>query len=191
MSLTTSSSRLRRLRLLFLLAGLWLCIFQGAAALATVPEVSESQVKAAFLFNFAKFVEWPPSAFAASPGTITLGILEREPLAPALEALAGKEVQGRRLVVKRCRHPQELKTCQIFYASAAEKAALAATMAALKGLPVLTVTDDVDDFASLGGMINLIRQEDKIRFYIDVTNAQRSGLKISSQLLKLAIRGGS
>ncbi len=190
MSLTTSFFRQKRLCLSLLLVGWWLFFSLGAAVHAAAQEVSETQVKAAFLYNFTKFVEWPPSAFAANPGTITLGILEREPLAPALEALQGKEVQGRKLVVKRCRHAQELKTCQIFFASAAEEPALAAAMAALKGLPVLIVTDEVDDFARLGGMINLIRQEDKIRFHIDVTNARRSGLKISSQLLKLAILRG-
>ncbi|MHB8067776.1 MAG: YfiR family protein [Desulfobaccales bacterium] len=177
--------------LILLLAGWWLFVSLGAAAPVSAQEASAGQVKAAFLFNFTKFVEWPPSAFTANPATITLGILEREPLAPALEALQGKEVQGRKLVVKRCRHHEELKKCQIFFASAAEKPGLAEIMAALKGLPVLTVTDEVDDFAKLGGMINLTRQEDKIRFHIDVNNAERSGLKISSQLLKLAFRSGN
>jgi len=153
-------------------------------------EATASQVKAAFLYNFAKFVEWPPGAFAAAPAVITLGILEREPLAAAVEALQGKEVQGRKLVVKRCRNPEELKKCQIFFASAAEKPGLVEIMGTLKGLPILTVTDEVNDFARLGGIINLTRLDDKIRFHIDVNNAERCGLKISSQLLKLAIRTG-
>jgi len=153
-------------------------------------EVSASQVKAAFLYNFAKFVDWPPGAFATNPAVITLGILEREPIAASVEALQGKEVQGRKLVVKRCRDLEELKKCQIFFASASEKPELAQIMAGLKGRPVLIVTDEVDDFARLGGIVNLTRLNDKIRFHIDINNAEKSGLKISSQLLKLAIFHG-
>ena len=190
MPLTTPSSLPSRLGLTLLLMGWWLCLSLGAAAPVFAQGASESQVKAAFLYNFTKFVEWPSGAFTANPDTITLGILEREPLAPALEALQGKEVQGRKLVVKRCRHHEELQKCQIFFASAAEKPRLREIMGALQGLPVLTVTDEVDDFARLGGMINLTRLDDKIRFHIDVNNAAKSGLKISSQLLKLAIRPG-
>lgn len=191
MSQAASSSLKSRPCLTWLLAVWWLFISLGGAAPVAAQEASASQVKAAFLYNFTKFVEWPSSAFIVNPDTITLGILEREPLAPALEALQGKEVQGRKLVVKRCRHHEELKKCQIFFASAAGNPGLVEIMAALKGLPILTVTDEVDDFARLGGMINLTRLDDKIRFHIDVNNAERSGLQISSQLLKLAIRSGS
>jgi len=190
MSLTASSSLEGRWCLALLLVGWCLFTSLGTATPVSGQTANASQVKAAFLYNFAKFVEWPPGAFAANPDVITLGILEREPMAAAVEALQGKEVQGRKLVVKRCRSHEELKKCQVFFASAGEKPALVESMAALKGLPVLTVTDGVDDFARLGGIINLTRLEDKIRFHIDVNNAERCGLKISSQLLKLAIRTG-
>jgi len=190
MFLNASSSLEGQPCLALLLLVWWLFTSLGAATPVSAQEASASQVKAAFLYNFAKFVEWPPGAFATNSAVITLGILEREPLAAAVEALQGKEVQGRKLVVKRCRHVEELKKCQIFFASAAENPGLVGIMAALKGLPVLTVTDELDDFARLGGIINLTRLEDKIRFHIDVHNAERCGLKISSQLLKLALRTG-
>ena len=83
-----------------------------------------SQVKAAFLFNFAKFVEWPPGTFADDQAAITLGFSDRDPLAEALEALQGKVVQGRRLEIRRCRRTEELRRCQIFFASASEKSGL-------------------------------------------------------------------
>ena len=146
-----------------------------------------SQVKAAFLFNFAKFVEWPPGTFANDQAAIILGFSDRDPLAGALEALQGKVVQGRRLEVRRCRRPEDLRRCQIFFASASERAGLPQILSSLRNFPVLTVTDEVDNFAKLGGIINLILAEDKIRFEISLNNARQSGLKISSQLLKLAI----
>lgn len=144
------------------------------------------QVKAAFLFNFAKFVEWPPGTFANDQAAIILGFLERDPLAAALETLQGKVVHGRRLEIKRCRGPEDLKRCQIFFASASERAGLPQILGSLRNYPVLTVTDEVDNFAKLGGIINLIIVGDKIHFEICVDNARQSGLKISSQLLKLA-----
>jgi hypothetical protein len=146
------------------------------------------QVKAAFLFNFAKFIEWPPGTFANDQAVIILGFPERDPMAGALEALQGKMVQGRRLEVLRCRGPEDLRRCQIFFASASERAGLPQILGSLRNSPVLTVTDEVDNFAKLGGIINLIAAEDKIRFEISLNNARRSGLKISSQLLKLAIK---
>jgi hypothetical protein len=190
MFLAASSFLESRPCLTLLLVVCWLCVSPGAGTPVAAQEASASQVKAAFLYNFAKFVEWPPGAFASNPDVITLGILEREPWAAALEALQGKEVQGRKLVVKRCLNLEELKKCQIFFASAAEKPGLVQIMAALQGLPILTVTDEVDDFARLGVIINLTRVDDKIRFGIDAHNAEICGLKISSQLLKLAIRTG-
>jgi hypothetical protein len=146
-----------------------------------------SQVKAAFLFNFAKFVEWPPGTFANDQAAIILGFSDRDPLAEALETLQGKVVQGRRLETKRCRSPEDFRRCQILFASASERSGLPQILSSLRTSPVLTVTDEVDNFAKLGGIINLIRVEDKIRFEISLNNARRSGLKISSQLMKLAI----
>ncbi len=157
------------------------------AATLTAQAQQASQVKAAFLFNFAKFVEWPPGTFANDQAAIILGVSDRDPLAGALEALQGKVVQGRRLEVRRCRGPEDLRKCQIFFASASERSGLPQIMSSLRNSPVLTVTDEVDNFAKLGGIINLIVAEDKIRFEISLNNARRSGLKISSQLLKLAI----
>jgi hypothetical protein len=145
-----------------------------------------SQVKAAFLFNFAKFVEWPPGAFVNDQAAIILCFSDRDPMAEALEALRGKVVQGRRLEIRRCRGPEDFRGCQIFFASASERAGLPQIIGSLRNSPVLTVTEEVDNFAKLGGIINLIVAEGKIRFEISLHNARRPGLKISSQLLKLA-----
>lgn len=146
-----------------------------------------NQVKAAFLFNFAKFVEWPPGTFVNDQAAIILGFSDENPLAGALEALQGKMVQGRRLEIRRCRGSEDWRRCQIFFPSSSERSALPQILSSLRNSPVLTVTDEVDNFAKLGGIINLMVAGDKIRFEISLNNARRAGLKISSQLLKLAI----
>jgi hypothetical protein len=184
LSLSIYSPGVRPIKLSLIMAILWLAALVGGAPLAQAQEAS--QVKAAILFNFAKFVEWPPGTFADNRAAITLCLLDRDPLAGAMAALQGKVVQGRTLLVRRCHSIGELEGCQIFFASASVKAQLAQASAILRDSPVLTVTDTVDNFASLGGIINLIPVEDKIRFEISVRNARQSRLKISSQLLKLA-----
>jgi hypothetical protein len=180
--LASSSRKERPGKFTLILIGLWLCASLGAVPPVSAQEVSASKVKAAFLYNFAKFVEWPPGTFAHDQAVITFCILDGGPLAEAVEALHGKEVQGRKIVVTRSLNVEEIKKCQIFFASASNKPGLTKIIGALRGFPVLTVTDEVDDFAGLGGIINLVRVEDKVRFEISVNNAEKSGLKISSQL---------
>jgi hypothetical protein len=166
----------------------FLCLCLALSSRAAAQEASPSQVKAAFLFNFAKFVQWPPEAFANNQGSIYLCILKGEPLAKELVALQGKEVQGRKIIVKQGLSIEEMKKCQIFFGSASEIQHLHKIMEVLACCPVLTVTDEVDDFARYGGIINLVRLQDKIGFAISLKNAEKRHLKISSQLLKLAIR---
>jgi len=167
-----------------------LIIFWLVALVSETPPAgaqTASQVKAAFLFNFAKFVEWPPGTFANDQAALVLAFSDRDPMTEDLDALQGKMVQGRRLEVKRLRGLEDLRKCHIFFASASERAGLPQILGSLRNFPVLTVTDEVDNFAKLGGIINLIISGDKIRFEICPNNAKRSGLRISSQLLKLAI----
>lgn len=151
----------------------------------------EDQIKAAFVFNFAKFVEWPAAVFPNGSAPIVLAISEQEPLGEALGALTGKMVQGRPLIVKRIRQPEELGKCQIFFTSTPKAPGLAQFLVNLAQLPVLTITDTAENAIRLGVVINLLTLEDKIRFEINVEAARRVGLKISSQLLKLAIIKGS
>jgi hypothetical protein len=169
----------------FLIIAIFLLIALVGQAPAARAQQAD-QVKAAFLFNFAKFVEWPSGTFANDRAAIILGVPDRDPLAAALETLQGKMVQGRRLEIRRCREPEDFSRCQIFFASASEKARLPQILGSLRKSPVLTVTDNVNNFAKLGGIINLIIVDDKIHFEICEDNARQSGLKISSQLLKLA-----
>jgi hypothetical protein len=175
--------RISKFGILFLIIlGLW-----GLMAKAAPAQVQQaSQVKAAFLYNFAKFIEWPPGTFADDRAALTLGFFDGDPMAEALESLQGKVVHGRELKVTRRRNIEGVKECQIFFISAARQARVPQILGALKNSPVLTVTDGVDNFAKLGGIINLISIDDKIHFEICLDNAKQSGLNISSQLLKLA-----
>lgn len=147
--------------------------------------VLEYQVKAAFLYQFSKFVEWPPQTFSTSQYTICIGAVDGGPMAGALQSIEGKETKGRRVVVRRFKAPEELEFCHILYIGAAMANRLPEILDRLKGTSTLTVSD-IDRFARRGGMINLITVEDKIRFEINVEAAERAKLQISSQLLKLA-----
>jgi hypothetical protein len=153
---------------------------QGHAQTAT-------QIKAAFLYNFAKFVEWPPATFPEADSPIIIGLMEGDPMSPALDVLAGKIVQGRKLIIKRSTRIDDLKKSQIFFTSISDLVQLRKNLATFHGLPVLTVTDEVKNFLSTGGVINFVTLEDRIRFEINSEMAQQSGLRISSHLLKLAV----
>jgi len=145
----------------------------------------EYQVKAAFLYQFSKFVEWPPQAFQNNQYTICIGVVDGGPMVSALQSIEGKETKGRRVAVKRFKTPEELAFCHILYVSPAMESRLAAILERLKGTSTLTVSD-IRGFARRGGMINLITIEDKIQFEINVETAEKANLQISSHLLRLA-----
>lgn len=147
----------------------------------------EYQVKAACLYNFAKFVDWPPAAFPDQKSPIVFGILGEDPFGNVLEGfIKNKTINGRTLTIKRSRRVEDLKNCQILFISRSEQARLAQILTALKGLNILTVSD-TEEFLADGGIINFKMQGDKVRFEVNLATAQRAALKISSELLELAI----
>lgn len=149
------------------------------------PAPLEYQVKAAFLYQFIKFIEWPPQAFRLPNQTICIGVVDGSPISGALQAVEGKEVKGRRVVVKRFKTPEELEFCHILFISAAMADHVPEILERLKGTSTLTVSE-IDGFARRGGIINLITVEDKVQFEINVEAAGRANLQISSHLLRLA-----
>jgi hypothetical protein len=177
--------RLRATRILCLSLVWLLAVFAGRAQ-ESPP--TEQQLKAAFLLNFAKFVEWPPTAFGGVTSPIVLGILGDNPFGEVLEqTIRGKTISNRPLVVKPFRSSAETTNCHILFICASEKARLPEILAGLRGASVLTVAE-MDRFTETGGMINFIRQGNKIRFQINKVAAKSAGLKISSKLLSLASR---
>ena len=147
--------------------------------------VREYQIKAAFLYNFVKFVEWPDDTFTDSSTPLTLCVLGEDPFGAALDSLKGKAVKGRKLAIKRFESDQELEGCHVLFISLPEKNHLAQIIETLKDSSILTV-GEMEQFAELGGIINFTIERSKIRFIINVNAAEQAGLKISSKLLRLA-----
>jgi hypothetical protein len=147
---------------------------------------SEYEVKAAFLLNFAKFVDWPAAAFQDGGSPIVIGVLGDDPFGRSLDnTVADKKVKGRSIAVKRSKSLSELQSCQILFVSSSEKGRLTWIISETKGRPVLTV-GDTPGFAGRGGVIDFIPRERTIGFEINQGAASKAGLSISSHLLRLA-----
>lgn len=142
----------------------------------------EYQVKAAFLYNFARFVEWP--AQAHRPGELTLCIVGADPFGADINQVMGKVVGNDRWSVRRVTSDM-VTGCQLVFIGGAESSTLNKVLAGVRGRPVLTVTDS-NGFAERGAVLNFYTEQNKIRFEINIDAARRSGLTISSQLLRLA-----
>lgn len=169
----------RTLAVLLLLAG-W-----GRAG-AAAAGIEEYELKAAFLYNFAKFVEWPPDAFAGAASPVTLCILGEDPFGKSLDAVVqGESLNGRPLAVRRLRDIPPPGECHILFLSGAEKARTAEAMKALRGASVLSVGEG-RDFLEHGGVIRLFLDQSRVRFDINLEAAERAHLTVSSKLLRLA-----
>ena len=147
---------------------------------------NEYQVKAAFLYNFAKFVDWPGDAFGNTNAPLVIGVIGDDPFGGALDqAINGKTINGRPLVVRRLRWGQDLRSCHIIFISSSERQRLPQIIQSLKGASVLTV-GDMGQFNQQGGIINFILEANKVRFEINSSAAGQARLRISSKLLSLA-----
>jgi hypothetical protein len=149
------------------------------------PSAKEYAVKAAFLFNFAKFVEWPADAFADPASPLVLCVLGEDPFGDALTALKGKTVNGRPLSIRYATTLDGLGRCHLLFICSSEKPFLPGILGATKGSNILTV-GDVEDFARDGGIINLVNEENRVGIEVNLEAAQRTRLKVSSKLLGLA-----
>ena len=148
---------------------------------------TEYEVKAAFLYNFAKFVEWPSGAFEDADAPIVIGILGKDPFGPILEqTVGGNTAGGRSLKIRQfARIGDGLKRCHILFISRTAPSPPKQVMERIEGSSVLTV-GEVDAFCQDGGIVNFVLQQNRVRFEINPDAAARAGLKISSRLLKLA-----
>jgi len=145
----------------------------------------EYLIKAAFLFNFTKFVEWPAESFKNDLSPFNLCILGADPFGPALDTIKDKTVKGRQLKIRRVNKVNDMEGCHILFISASEKENLKHILNFARNSNILTVSE-IEGFAQLGGIINFIIIDKKVQFEINPDAAQHSKLKISSQLLKLA-----
>jgi len=149
---------------------------------------TEYEVKAAFLINFAKYVEWPDKAFPEPDSPFKIGVMGPDPFGDTLERLTdNQELNGRKITVERSDDVKKLTGCQIVFLSGPDRKTTSAELEALKELPVLTVGEQAG-FAERGGTVNFVLVETKVKFEINVASANHTELKVSPRLLKLAIR---
>lgn len=161
------------------------CLLAGSGARAA-QSATEYQVKAAYLFNFLKFVEWPDEPGADPHGKWVIGFVGDTPVSDELARLVeGKNVLGRELQVRKLQVAENLRGCNILFISETEKKRLPAILAALRGSSVLTV-GDTDSFIGSGGMVAFVVEDSRVKVAIDVGATGRARLKVSSKLLALA-----
>jgi hypothetical protein len=164
----------------------WLGIFILATLTgAANAQSKEYQIKAAFLYNFAQFINWPSDAFANTNAPFYIGILGDDPFDGSLdETIQDENINGHKIVAVRSQRIEDLKNCQIIFVSKSEKKHVAEILTELDSKPILTVSE-IDGFAQHGGSINFFLAGTKVRFEINREAAQNNGLKISSQLLSV------
>ncbi len=153
--------------------------------------ISEYAVKAEYLYNFAKFVEWPPSVFVSSDAPIVLGVLGEDPFGTTLDdVIKGKVVEGRSLIVRRFSDPDTtpldtLRSCQILFISDSEKDNMREPLSSVRGANLLTVSE-IDQFPSLGGMITFDQEGDRIGLVVNPKSVKKAGLTLRAQLMQIA-----
>jgi hypothetical protein len=157
----------------------------GSADIRKGDSLAEYEVKAAFLLNFIKYVEWPAARAGTTNDDLVLCIAGENPFGEFLNLLKDKNIRGRKLVIRNTVDQSNLVASHIIFIPASEEYRLTALMSAVEGLPILTVSE-IPAFAQRGGMINFITVDNKIRFEINLDAAQHVGIQIGSQLLKLA-----
>jgi len=169
------------------LIGKWLCIFLLALMACNAQAQSkEYQLKAVFLFNFAQFVEWPPTAFTDTNAPFCIGILGDDPFGEFLdETVRGEKINGHPLLIQRYHNPEEIQNCQILFVSSSEAKQAKQILTGLKEKNVLTV-GDAENFSKDGGVIRFVTQQNKIHLRISLEAAKNANLKVSSKLLRLA-----
>ena len=162
---------------------LGLCLL---AAVAQAQSATEYQVKAAFLFNFAKFVEWPADTFPNPDSALQICVLGQDPFGRDFEqVIVDKAVNGHRIEMV---HPDgipQARACQILFIAASERAHLPSILEGLRGASVLIV-GDIPGFAALGGAINFVLDDGRVRFEINLKAAELAHLKLSARLLTVA-----
>jgi hypothetical protein len=161
-------------------AALWLSPSASAQATST-----EQQVKAGFVLNFARYVEWPERVFAARDAPLVICILGRDNFGAAMTALEGRQVQGRPVKLRRGVAIEDMRGCHVVFVSESEDRRLVPTLHSLAGQPILTVSD-MEGFIDAGGAIGIVQGEDRLQFEINRSALDQAQLKASSNLLKLA-----
>lgn len=181
-------ARPRWRRWLVAAVGAWAVVIPRHAAGQPAPSPSEDQIRAAYVFNFASFVTWPPAAFGSPRAPLVIGVAPRSRLEAHLEqVVSGQAMQGHPLVVRPVRRPGELAGCHILVMDGLAATEFNAWLGAVREAPVLTVGDD-EDFLAAGGIVRFVSAEGRVVFDVNMAAADRAALQVSARLLKVARR---
>ena len=168
-------------------------VWLGLLAICVVFEPASAQipreydVKAAFLYHFGQFAEWPSDTFSSDSSPFIYGIIGDDPFGAALESIiSSKTIQGRSLTLKRFRSIDELEFCHVLFIGSSESERLQEILDALQPWHVLTV-GEMEQFAHQGGIINFVIEDNKVRFEINIEAANQAAVRINSKLLRLAM----
>lgn len=149
------------------------------------PLTREYEIKAAFIYNFMRYIEWP------TPRTgYTVGILGDDPFEGFLDQFQSKPLSGKNIVVRAVKTAKDAKGCDVLFIPTSEMSHLDSVLGTLKGAPILTISDG-NGFVDKGGQIGFFTERNRIRFMVNTEALQEADLKASSNLLKLAIVRGS
>jgi len=150
-------------------------------------KASEFEVKAAYLYNFGRFVQWSPATAASKGNSFPICVFGQDPFGAVLDTtLSGESIDGKAVVAKRVSKAQDALDCRVLYISSSEDSRLKEILVGLDKAGVLTVSD-IPQFSQRGGMIQFVVVANKIRFEVNLTSAQEAGLTLSSDLLKVAV----
>jgi len=172
--------------------GLMALLLTSNSGFGEEPSLTKYQVEAVFLFNFAKYVYWPATAFPNATAPITIGVVGTDPFDDNLQnIIQGKTINGRPFVIKHLAPDADLGGCQILFISDSEASRMAEVLGRAGALPILTVGED-EEFAQNNGIINFVVKDGKVRLEIDLTEAKKNKLTLSSRLLAVAdvVKGG-
>lgn len=173
-------------RLLGMLSFTLLLTFGGLGAAPASTQAPEYRVKAAFVYKFSDYVEWPSEAFTNPSSPLVIGVVGADTLADELARIAsGRTVGGRPVVVRKLRYGEPLSGLHVIFLGQSTSKQLTAALGASKGHAALTVTESADGIR-LGSIINFVVESDKVRFDVALPSAEASRLKISSRLLAVA-----
>jgi hypothetical protein len=153
---------------------------------AEIPVAGEYDIKAAFLVNFSKFIEWPEKALAGSGAPMVIGVVGADPFGPRLDAVAaGRRLDGHAIEIRRIADPRNVGGCHVVFVGVVDAAARAALLPSIAARGILTV-GEAPGFLDQGGMIQFFVEDRRVRFAINTEIANAAGLKISSRLAQLA-----
>lgn len=175
------------MRQLFLLITLLITIGLGSAfPVQGAQSLSEAELKAAYLYNFAKFIYWPEGTFINEQSPLVIGVLGKNPFPKELLPLSAKKVRNRPITIRQFAKIKDIQLCHLLYISPSISTNLQSVLDILHTKPIVTVGDQ-KTFVHSGGIIQFVTRRDRLRFLINLKTAEENKIKINSQLLTLAV----